>query len=458
MSQLEESISAFPFDRLPPASIEAERCLLGSMMLATTQADFELARRVVTREAFYQADHQIIFDVLCDLRDGGRAVDAVLAREELKRRGLWEEIGGGATFADILGSVPSAAHGPHYAKEVREKYALRQIIGLANDVLRDAYAPSRIERATELAMESARRFASVASTGRADEIVKLGDAVMDVYDRISNGEVRRVPTGLHDLDDVIGGLAFGRFTQIGGRPGMGKSQLVKQIVRNVADTGRPVGIVTIEETREKIGENCLSAASGVENNHIAFGTVGQEEWSSLADAVQRLARLPVFISDRPVKLHEVEAAVTALAIEHKCEVIAVDYLQCIDADIENENREITKISKALKGSFKRLGVAGIAAVQLNRGNEVQGNRRPTLRDLRGSGSLEQDGDTIILLHRDDYYRKGDDGFTPDHKLEAIIEKNKDGCTGIVPLWFSGARQTITNWNGGIGDYSGKGAA
>jgi hypothetical protein len=162
--------------------------------------------------------------------------------------------------------------------------------------------------------------------------------------------------------------------------------------------------------------------------------------------VPGLSSLPIHVADDPVKLSEVEGAIRTLVTKYGCELVVVDYLQLVDPEQEsNENRELTLISRTLKQTFKRLNVAGIAACQLNRGNETNGVRKPAMRDLRGSGSLEQDGDLILLLHREDVYHQGDADYEKTDQLEVIVVKNKDGDSGTIPLWFSGKTQTITNW-------------
>jgi replicative DNA helicase len=449
MTELADPFIASQFDRLPPQAIDAEMCAIASMMLE--KDCIPTVRAIAHRETYYQADHQIVFDVLCQLYDQGAPVDGVILRAELDKRQLLEEIGGTAYLMKILESVPSAAHAAHYAKIVHEKYLLRCAISEANRVLRDAYAPMS-GAPTELLQDAARRFVELASGSSPTRIVTLGDAVNDLMDAMSSGDVARLKTGLFELDDACGGLPFGKFTLIGGRPGMGKSQLSKQILRNVASAGVPCGLVTIEETEQKVAENCLSAESGVENNRIAFRTAGKEEWDAMFATLPRIGRLPFFINDEPTRLPDIEAAITTLAMKHKCRLVAVDYLQLIEGpQTDNENFNLTKISKVLKQTFKRLNIASLVSVQLNRGNEAGEVRPPRLRDLRGSGSLEQDGDLIVLLHRDDYYKRDENDYQPDHKLQAIIAKNKDNKGGIVPLFFDGKTQRVINWNGGNGD-------
>lgn len=437
------------FDRLPPHDIEAEQCAIASMILSVSAEEFHAIRRTASRDHFYQADHQIIHSVLCDLRDAGRPTDAVILRSELHRRGILAEVGGAGYIAQMMNTVPSAAHGEHYAKIVREKALLRGCISTANALLRNAYATSLEDHAADIASKAIRELSILATTGLIEKIRSLEDAVADVISRKGNDEVRRIPTGLIEFDDAIGGLPKGKFTMIGGRPGMGKSLVIKQILRNIAGKGIRVGIISIEETCEKIAENSLAAASGIANNKIAYGNLSQEEWAEVINGAVQLAKLSFHIADYPTKLADVENAITTLAVEKKCEVIAIDYIQLIDGDEENENREITMVSRAIKAAFKRLGVAGVAAAQLNRLSEHGEPRWPTLKDLRGSGSLEQDGDLIVLLHSEDYFRRQKGDHFRDNKLMLLVRKNKDGPQADVPVLIDPKTQEIKNWNGGV---------
>lgn len=444
---MEEQLTQF--DRLPPHNLDAEHSAVGSMLLCGTDlATFDATRRLLRSEYFYLADLGIYFDAVCRIRRDGKPIDARIVKADLERSHLFEETGGMSFLAKIIDSVPSAAHGPHYAAIVREMYVLREIIRVSNTALRRVYAASNHDRSAQIAQELVQELSSLAYTGIADKIHTLEEAICEVFERMEEGKVPRIPTGIPGLDGMVGGLPKGKFTQVGGRPSMGKSLLCKQIVLNIAKSGVPCGIVTVEEDRLKIAQNYLSNASGIENNKIIYSTLGAEEWEQVYGAVPRLPGKAIHIADAPVRLSEVEGAISAMVAQHRCEVVVVDYLQLIDPEStggENENREITKISKSLKAAFKRTNVAGLVACQLNRANETGGVRKPTLKDLRGSGSLEQDGDLIILLHREDYYRKSEQGFTPTRQLEAIVAKNKDGDTGTVPLYFSGATQTILDW-------------
>lgn len=434
------------FDRLPPHSIEAEMALVGSISLAGDDKTIVAhARQLVSRDDFYQSDHQILFDVVLRLYDQGRSVDMVTLRAELMRAGLLEEIGGPEFLAAIMFSVPSAAHYAHYAGIVREKSLLRQLISASNEALRSAYAPRNGQLVEDVAgeiMGISSKLARIAAGAEATKVHRFGDVVTEILNRRTSGEEMRISTGMKKLDDMIGGFRKGSKMIIGGKPGMGKSSLLKQLLINLFRRNVRCGIISIEETRYKIGENILANLSGVPNNRIAFGTAIEQEWDGIEAAAAQSAEAPFFIVDCARKLTSITAMAQLLATQHRCEVIAVDHLHIIDGECEeNRNIEMTRISAALKQCWKDLNVAGIEAAQLNRANSSD---RPNLENLRDSGSLGADGDCVLLLHRDDYYRKAGAGGPMDNILEVIVAKMKDSATGTVYMNFDEARQLITD--------------
>lgn len=439
---------AAQFETLPPHNLDAERAVIASAVIDAVA--WRECRGVVGVDSFYSEDHQIIWGAVDDLYRAKKPVDAVILRGELKRRGLFEEIGGHDGLVAIIGSAFTSAYGMHYAREVREHATRREVIALANDALRSAYGSSKGGESATMAAGYAAKFARLASTGSADRIHSIGDAVDDVLGRRTSGEVRRVSTGLASLDAVIGGLGFGQKHIVGGQPGMGKSAGLKQIARNVAGRSIPVGIVSVEEHRHKIAENLLANESGVPNNRIAFDTVAAEEWGEVESAADVLRPLPLYVVDAARRLSEIVAAATRLVHEHGCQVVMVDHLHIIDGECdENREREISKISGELKWVWKDLNVAGVEAAQLNR---KDGRDRPSLGSLRDSGSLGQDGDVVIFLHREDYHRRKEPGYTPDGVIEFIVAKNKSGAQGTVPLHFDEARQRITDLEPAVSEF------
>ncbi len=431
------------FDRLPPHSADAEMCMLASMML-----DREICGRVlqvVTRgEACYSPDHQILFEAIQQLHVQGKPVDAVIVREQLAKRGQLEEIGGTSMIATVLSTVPSAAHGEHYARIVREKAILRAAIRVANDLLRDAYGPIGDRQPAEVLDQAAQRLIAIARNGGNTIIHRLGDVLAEIIAGDEQAVGKRYPTGLASLDKQIGGIRRGGNHLIAGKASMGKSALIKQFADNLSAGGVPVGIISVEESRYKIGENFLSNNSGVANHRIAFRKANAADHAEMVKAYQRLADRGVFIVDAARSLSEISAAAQQLVVQHKCEVIIVDHLHIVDGEVRDgssREREISKISAGLKWLWKSLDVAGVSCAQLNRSS---GSDRPTLSSLRDSGSLEQDADVVMLLHRQDFYRMGEIGYEPDNVLEIGVLKNKDGPAAIVPVHFDREHQRVTD--------------
>lgn len=464
-------------DPLPPHSIEAEMCLLGSVMLSGNNATMmHMIRAVITEDDFFQADHQILYRVICEVSDRCGCHDAVLVREELNRRQILEDIGGTAYLSEILRASPSRENGPHYAKEVRNLAVLRRIIAAATEALRRAYAPMIAEGADDIARDFMATLHGVSGGRGADTIVRIDSVIDSVIDSLLAGHKPRLRTGITDLDGICGGLPINGYTVIAGRPSMGKSQVGKQIIANIA-RGQPAvridavigawgdvleperviaaqeprvcGIVTVEETLEKIGQNYLSAAAGVENNRLSYGTAGSDDMRKIVDASGGVKKLPIFMTEKPVRIEDVEGAITTMVTRNKCEVIFVDYLQLIHGPhAHTKEQEIATTSMTLKNLGKTLGATIVVAAQLSRASETGGIRRPTQSDLRHSGQIEQDGDLILLLHREDYYewQKHPDPstFRPTNVLEIIVAKNKGGPVGFAQAHFEGKYQTVTD--------------
>lgn len=426
-------------DKLPPHSIEAEMCLLGSMML-----DRDLAVEAAGNmkpETFYHPDHAVIFRAVVSLINRGKPVDAVILRDELRTQGNLDAIGGPACIAQILSTVPSAAHGREYMSRVIEKAGLRALISLSDNVTRRAFNGS--ETFTEIAEPAMQRLLAILSRGSTERIVTLAQAVDEFSLELKSGVNPFIATGLPSLDDEIGGIGIGKMMLIGARPSVGKTAVVKFMLRQIASRGISCGIVSIEENRNKIVENYASAVSGIDNRLIASRKYEPSQEPLIYDALDELAKLPIHIADEPVQLDEVISAVTAMKVRYGCSVVAVDHLHLIGMDADaSRNDQIRKISGALKSTFKRLKIGGIVCCQLNR----EGNERPTLRSLREGGSLEQDGDVIVMLHSEDYHRRqrGEKDF--DHKLEFLLQKNKSGRCCDIPFYFDAARFTLADWD------------
>src|SRR5579864_8134307 len=434
MSQLIDPAIARQFDRLPPHSIESEMCLLASMMLDKDMIGQVV--QIVDRESFFQADHQIIFDVLVKLYEQNRSIDAVIVREELAKRHLLDEVGGTAYLAQILNSVPSAAHGAHYASIVREKALLRQLIASSNDILRDAYAPH--EQADLVLDKAEKRIFEIAQKKVGNAMVRMEDVLHEVFEMIENRGQRGVATGFLELDDMLNGLQNGEMIIVAARPSMGKTSLAMNVIENVATEERlPCAIFSLEMSKQQLAQRLLCSRGGIDAHKLRKGLLNSEEYTRLANVVGELAKAPIWVDDSPgLTPLELRAKARRLKLQSDIKCIMVDYMQLMDnPGPESRQQQITEISRAIKAVARELNIPVIALSQLNRQTEGRDGHRPRMSDLRESGSIEQDADVVMLLHREDYYRMSEPDFQPDNIAEIIIAKQRNGPTGTVKLTF-----------------------
>jgi replicative DNA helicase len=433
MSQLVDSISS-AFDKLPPHAIEAEMCLLASMML-----DKEIVGQVVQivdREAFFQADHQIIFDVLLRLYEQNRPIDAIILREELIKRQLLDEVGGIQYLAAILNSVPSAAHGAHYAGIVREKALLRQLIAASNDILRDAYAP---HEQAELVLDKAeKRIFEIAQKKIGNAMVPLEEVLHEVFEMIENRGQRGIETGFFELDDMMNGLQNGEMVIIAARPSMGKTAFAMNVIEHIAaDSILPCAVFSLEMSKQQLAQRMLCSRGQIDAHKLRKGMLQAHEYAHLANVVGELAKAQIWVDDSPgLTILDLRAKARRLKLQHDVKCIMIDYMQLMDnPGVESRQQQISEISRGIKSVARELNIPVLALSQLNRQSEGRDGHRPRMSDLRESGSIEQDADVIMLLHREDYYRMAEPDFTPDNIAEIIIAKQRNGPTGTVKLTF-----------------------
>jgi replicative DNA helicase len=433
MSQLVDSISS-AFDKLPPHAIEAEMCLLASMML-----DKEVVGQVVQivdREAFFQADHQIIFDVLLRLYEQNRPIDAIILREELIKRQLLDEVGGIQYLAAILNSVPSAAHGAHYAGIVREKALLRQLIAASNDILRDAYAP---HEQAELVLDKAeKRIFEIAQKKIGNAMVPLEEVLHEVFEMIENRGQRGIETGFFELDDMMNGLQNGEMVIIAARPSMGKTAFAMNVIEHIAaDSILPCAVFSLEMSKQQLAQRMLCSRGQIDAHKLRKGMLQAHEYAHLANVVGELAKAQIWVDDSPgLTILDLRAKARRLKLQHDVKCIMIDYMQLMDnPGVESRQQQISEISRGIKSVARELNIPVLALSQLNRQSEGRDGHRPRMSDLRESGSIEQDADVIMLLHREDYYRMAEPDFTPDNIAEIIIAKQRNGPTGTVKLTF-----------------------
>ncbi len=433
MSQLMDS-TAGQFDRLPPHSIEAEMSLLASMML--DKDVIGQAVQLVDRESFFQADHQIIFDMLLKLFEQNRPIDALILREELSKRQLLDEVGGVAYLGQILSSVPSAAHGEHYAGIVREKALLRRLISASNETLRDAYAPH--EKADWVVDEAEKRIFEIAEKKVGGSMVPLEKVLHEVFEAIENRGQRGLETRYFELDDMLNGMQKGEMIIVAARPSMGKTALAMNIIEAVgADQRIPCAVFSLEMSKQQLAQRMLCSRGDIDSHKLRKGLLQAHEYQKLASVVGELAKAPIFVDDSPgLTPLDLRAKARRLKRQHDIQCVMVDYMQLMDnPGPESRQQQISEISRGIKAVARELAVPVLALSQLNRASEGRDGHRPRMSDLRESGSIEQDADVVMLLHREDYYKQSEQDFQPDNIAELIIAKQRNGPTGTVKLIF-----------------------
>ncbi|MGD0768313.1 MAG: replicative DNA helicase [Tepidisphaeraceae bacterium] len=443
MSQLIDSSVARQFDRLPPHSIEAEMCVLASMML-----DREIigqSIQLIDRESFYQADHQIIFDVLLKLYELNRPIDSVILFEELVKRQLLEEVGGTEYIAQILNCVPSAAHGMHYAGIVREKAMLRQLIGASNDILRDAYAP--YENADVVLDKAERRIFQIADKKTTGSISSLGEVAHEVYEMLEEKGRRGLESGFYELDDMLNGMQNGEMLIVAARPSMGKTAFAMNIIEHLAaDMQLPCGIFSLEMSKQQLAQRLMCSRANIDAQKVRRGMLNASEFQQLAQTVTGLSKAPIWVDDSAgMTPLELRAKARRLKLKHDVKCLMVDYMQLMyNPGSESRQQEISEISRVVKSVARELEIPVICLSQLNRATEGRDGHRPRMSDLRESGSIEQDADVVMLLHREDYYRMSEPDFQPDNIAEVIVAKQRNGPTGTIKLTFSNKTTRFEN--------------
>lgn len=431
------SIKDISLEKVPPQNLEAEIAVLGSMLIeeeAIGQA-VELAKA----SFFYRDAHKKIFQAIVDLYSSNKAVDLVTLTEELKKKGALEEVGGAAYLTELTAAVPTAANVAHYAKIVKEKAILRNLINTATQIVAQSYDGQ--QDANVLLDKAERLIFDISGSQLQGVSVSIKDIIKDSIEAIEGfyrrkAHVTGLPTGFDDLDMMTAGLHSGELIVIAGRPSMGKSALSACIAEYVGvQEQKPVAIFSIEMSKEQLVQRMLCSHARVELQKARSGFLTQSDWPKLVTAAGRLAEAPIYIDDSAgLTALELRAKARRLKSRHNIELIIVDYLQLMtgSTNIENRQQEISEISRSLKALAKELNLPLIAVSQLSRAPEKRETFRPRLSDLRESGAIEQDADVVMLLFREEYYnpKEANKGIA-----EVIVAKQRNGPVGSQNLIF-----------------------
>ena len=435
--------------KVAPHSIEAEQSVLGGLMLDNEAWD-KIAD-VVVDEDFYRQDHRLIFKAIEQLAEKGSPFDVITLSEQLTKQHELENVGGMAYLGLLAKNTPSAANIAAYAKIVRERSVMRQLISVGNKISESCYETEG--RGSEELLDQAEslvfKIAEQGARGKRD-FTSIKDLLVKAVDRIDtlfqqDNPITGVATGYNDFDDMTSGLQPSDLVIVAGRPSMGKTSFAMNIAEHAAlKSGMPVAVFSMEMPGEQLAMRLLSSLGRIDQHKLRTGKLEDEDWPRLTSAVGLLAEAKMFIDDTPgLTPNELRARARRLKREHDLGLIVIDYLQLMQINGRSENRtnEISEISRSLKGLAKELNVPVIALSQLNRSLEQRPNKRPVMSDLRESGAIEQDADVITFIYRDEVY----DEDSPDKgTAEIIIAKQRNGPIGTCRLTFLGQYTRFEN--------------
>ena len=426
-------------DRTPPQDNAAEQSVLGSMLLSKDAiADVV---EVIKGVDYYRPAHEVIHDAIIDLYGRGEPADPITVAAELQKRGELQRIGGAPYLHTLSANVPIAANAGYYAEIVRDKAILRRLVEAGTRIAALGYAG---EGEIDDVVDSAQAEVYKVTDRRASEdyapLSDIMSGVLDEIEMIGNREagLYGVPTGFADLDDLTNGLHSGQMIIVAARPAMGKSTLALDFCRAASIHNNLTScFFSLEMTRSEIMMRLLSAEAKVPLNHIRNGTMRDDDWEKLARKMGQVSGAPMFIDDSPnMTMMEIRAKARRLKQRHDLKLIVIDYMQLMSSGkkVESRQLEVSEFSRNIKLLAKELELPIIALSQLNRGPEQRGDKRPMMSDLRESGSLEQDADMVILLHRDDVYEKES---TRPGEADLIVAKHRNGPTRDLTVAFQG---------------------
>jgi len=432
-----------------PHSIEAEQSVLGGLMLENNRLDAVL--EVVSEGDFYRQDHRIIFRMMISLQEAAQPLDVITLSEELHKHDQLERVGGLAYLVEMANNTPSAANIVAYAKIVRERSTLRQLIDAAQEISKSSMNPAGLD-SDDLLQLAEKRVAEIAEDRPKEgglvgvnELLKVTVQKIDELFR-SGSDITGVPTGIADLDQRTSGWQAGELVILAARPSMGKTALALNFVEGALfNQSRPVVVFSMEMPSSALIMRMLSSIGRIDQGKMRNGKLTEEDWPKLSSAVAKLKDKLLFIDDTGgLNPQEMRARVRRIAREHgNPGMIMVDYLQLMTVVGSGEGRtqEISEISRSLKGMAKEFDCPMIALSQLNRGVESRPNKRPMNSDLRESGAIEQDADVILFIYRDEYYHED----SPDKGIaELIIGKQRNGEIGTCRAAFVGKYTRFDN--------------
>ncbi|ANZ17499.1 replicative DNA helicase [Streptomyces noursei] len=429
------------FERVPPQDLDAEQSVLGGMLLSKDAiADVV---EVLKGEDFYRPAHELVFQAILDLYAKGEPADPITIAAELTKRGEIARVGGASYLHTLVQSVPTAANAEYYAEIVHERAVLRRLVEAGTRITQMGYAADG--DVDEIVNKAQAEIYAVTEQRTSEDYLPLGDIMEGALDEIEaigsrQGQMTGVPTGFTDLDALTNGLHPGQMIVIAARPAMGKSTLALDFARACSiKNNLPSVIFSLEMGRNEIAMRLLSAEARVALHHMRSGSMTDDDWTRLARRMPDVSAAPLYIDDSPnLSMMEIRAKCRRLKQRNELKLVVIDYLQLMQSGgskrAESRQQEVSDMSRNLKLLAKELELPVIALSQLNRGPEQRTDKKPMVSDLRESGSIEQDADMVILLHREDAYEKESPRAG---EADLIVAKHRNGPTATITVAFQG---------------------
>ena len=437
------------FDRIPPQDLEAEMATLGGMLLSKEAITDVI--EVLRGSEFYKPAHESIYDAVVEVYNRSEPADPLIVADELAKRGELERVGGAPYLASLMATVPTAANAAYYARIVREKALMRGLVQAGTRITQLGYSTDAGDIAELVTLAEAEVYSVAHSEGEKEDYVPVGELLNEANLQIEAGQAREhgqmtgVPTGFVELDELTGGLHPGQMIIVAARPAMGKSTLAVDFCRSASiHHGITSCYFSLEMGRMELMMRILAAESGVDMNKLRGGRqMSERDWEDVARAYNPVSEAPLYIDDSPnLTMPEIRSKALRLKQQGDLGLMVIDYLQLMTSGkrVESRQQEVSEFSRSLKLLAKELEVPVVAVAQLNRGPEQRTGNKPQMSDLRESGSLEQDADIIMLLHRPEYYQPEERAGEAD----IIVAKHRNGQTRTIPVAFQGHLSRFAN--------------
>ena len=440
---MEEEVRSNKKDgRVPPQDIVAEKSLLGAIMLS--DASLPEILTIIRPQDFYEKRHQTIFQAMASLYDQHKPVDLLTLTAELKAKKKLKEIGGAPYLTELSNFTPAATHAKAYADIIEKASVRRRLIKAGNDIANKAYEDDA--DVDSLIGTAEKDLYEVSDKIVKSDYVPMAELLADAFDRIeelqkNKGALRGLKTGFRDIDKKTAGFQKGDLIIIGARPAMGKTTLAQNLAYNIASINKKgVLFFSMEMAASQIVDRIISDVSGVDNWKMRTGNISEEDFQKIGDALSEMDEIPIYIDDTSsMTIVELRNKARRAVHDHNdIGIIILDYLQLLsgtDTYKGQRVQEVSEISRGLKTLARELEIPVVALAQLSRNVTGREDPRPVLSDLRESGSIEQDADLVMFLHRPDYYKQNNDDYEETHITELLIQKHRNGAIGKIELYF-----------------------